>query len=99
MSIEYDTFIDDIDVYSVSNNRGYLILNKKYDIRASCKLIEVEGTPHWIKRDYRNYIYRASNYKYIPMLFDVKAPFVLSKKENENVFSVIKYGDTLYFNL
>lgn len=79
---------DSINIFvnKVFVNRGFTEINKKYFIPNNTNLISKK--PEWI-----------INYKNQVILSDIKSPYKLIKLDNSKEIYIIKYQDTLTFEL
>lgn len=79
-------------------NRGDITLNNNYTLLSNSYLIYENNFPKWIK-DHNNPEFKSDDYLFKPYISDIDVPYILFKKKNEDVFYVVKYGDTLKFKL
>ena len=88
-----------MEVNNIKGSRGVLILNNKFMLSASCLLVYDKSFPTWIKEDDSYVIYRPKNHVFSPYITDIPTPYKLIKKKNTDFFHIIKFNDTLKFEL
>lgn len=88
--IRNNTVIDSGFVRRVEENRGVLTMKNfsgDYYVFSWCPLMSTKSLPNWV-RD-----------KEVQDISDIDPPYKIFKTKNENVFSIIKNGDTLKFKI
>ena len=95
--VKFKTKIDNDTIKSIEFNRGVVKLDNYY-LLTNCQFIYKDTFPNWIK-DFSKPDFSFVDYKFIPRINDIEAPFVIFKHENDSILYLVKYKDTLKFKI
>lgn len=95
--LKFETKIDNDTIKSIEFNRGIVQLDNYY-LMDNCQFIYKDTFPNWIK-DFSKPDFSFVDYKFIPSINDIEAPYVIFKHENDSILYLVKYKDTLKFRI
>lgn len=95
--VKYETKIDNDIIKSIELNRGVIKLDSYY-LNDNCQFIYKNTIPNWLK-DLNKPDFSFVNYKFKPRISDIEIPYVIFKNENDSLFYIVKFGDTLKFKI
>lgn len=87
--LDYENSFE-IDVVDAYNEHGIYILNNKYVLNSATEIIENNDFPIEDPA-----IWRPPGFRFIPTIFDISAPFQISKKRYSDTISLEKEDKTI----
>jgi hypothetical protein len=99
-NVHYIAFKDslNISVTKTSIHGKALLLNDSLVLYKTSKLEFESHNPKWLFNKTKNKVLIDNEYVFSPDISEVEAPYQFNKKEDSNIFQIIKQNDTLYFD-